>query len=163
MKDYFCIQLRQSARLALPIDNVAEVLSVPYGEICPIPGVPTALLGVITQNGQLIWVLELGDLLSEMLGLAPSPIDYAKWDTLTLLLIINSPNNQKGVSLQKLACVVSGLKGVVEINKTNISAIPEHFSPAFSSFLAGIVKTEDQPIAVLNVSAVFAALRLAEP
>ncbi|MCT7951367.1 chemotaxis protein CheW [Ancylothrix sp. C2] len=163
LKDYFCIQLRQSARLALPIENVAEVFSVAYGDICPIPGVATALLGVVNQNGQLIWVLELADLLSELLGLAPSPIDYGKWDSLTVLLITNCLNSQKGVPPQRLACVVSALKGVVQIDKTNITAIPEDFSPAFSSFFLGVVKIEDESVAVLNVSAVFAALRLVEP
>lgn len=163
LKDYFCIQLRQSARLALPIENVAEVFSLAYGDICPIPGVTTALLGVVNQNGQLIWILELADLLSELLGLAPSPIDYRKWDSLTVVLLINSPTSQTGVTPQRLACVVSALKGVVQIDKTHIASIPENFSPAFSSFLGGVAKIEEQPVAILNVSAVFAALRLAEP
>lgn len=162
VQDYFCIQLRQSARLAVPLASVAEVMTVGWEEICPMPGVTPALLGVVNQHGQLLWVLELADLLTELLGLNPSPINYGKWNRLTLLAIC-SPNNTNGETSPRLGCVVSALKGIVSLNSEEFKPIPASFSPAFSSFLSGFVEVEDYPVAILNVSAVFAALQIVQP
>lgn len=72
LNDYFFVQLRQSLKVALPLDSTREVISLTYGEICPVPGVSPALLGVANQRGKLLWVLELGDLLK----IPPSEKNY---------------------------------------------------------------------------------------
>lgn len=163
VKDYFRIQLRQSVHLALPLESVAEVMTLAVSEICPVPGVTSALLGVVNQRGQLLWVLELADLLSDLLGLAPSPVQYRRRDRLTLLVIHpKSAGETIAHAAPRLACVVSALKGIVSLNPEKFNPIPATFSPAFSAFLAGLIETEDLPVAVLNVSAIFAALRIVE-
>jgi twitching motility protein PilI len=162
-EEYFCIQLRQSTQLVLPLKRVAEVISLTWGDICPIPGVPSALLGVVNQRGQLLWVLELGDLLSDLLGLVPSPISYKKWDSLKLVVL--TPHSSEGmweVSTPQLGCVVAELKGIVNIDSSTFKPIPSSFSPTFSSFFLGMTQVERSPMALLNVSAIFSALRIVE-
>lgn len=66
--DYFYVQLRRSVRVAVPLAQTAEVAMLSQTQVCPIPGVASALLGVVSQRGKLLWVLELSDLL----GLPPS-------------------------------------------------------------------------------------------
>ncbi len=61
-KDYFYGQLRQSKNILFPLESTEEVISLTYGEICPVPGVSFALLGVVNQRGKLLWVLDLSDL-----------------------------------------------------------------------------------------------------
>jgi len=163
LKDYFYIQLRQSVRLALPVENVAEVMTVTWSDICPIPGVASSLLGVVNQRGQLLWVVELADLLSDVLCLAPSPLRYRSREQLTLAVLAGNPASATTSGAPpRLACVVSALKGIVSLNPAELKPIPASFSPAFSSFLSGLTEIEQFSVAVLNVSAVFAALRIVE-
>jgi twitching motility protein PilI len=163
VKDYFRIQLRQSVQLAVPLESVSEVMTLAVSDICPVPGVTSALLGVVNQRGQLLWVLELADLLTDLLGLMPSSIQYRKRDRLTLLVINPNPAGAKAEHASpRLACVVSTLKGIVSLNSEKLDPIPASFSPAFSSFLTGLIQIEGLPVAVLNVSAIFAALRIVE-
>lgn len=163
LKDYFYIQLRQSVRLALPVENVAEVIAVSSSDICPIPGVASALLGVVNQRGQLLWVVDLADLLSDVLCLAPSPLRYRSPEQLTLAVLAANPTSATtSGAAPRLACAVSALKGVVPLNPAEFKPIPASFSPAFSSFLSGLTEIEQLSVAVLNVSAVFAALRIVE-
>ncbi len=163
LEDYFYIQLRQSVRLALPVENVAEVITLTGSDICPIPGVASALLGVVNQRGQLLWVVELADLLSDVLCLAPAPLRYRSREQLTLVVLCANPGNATtSGAAPRLACVVSALKGVVPLDKAKFKPIPASFSQAFSSFLSGLAEIEQLSVAVLNVSAVFAALRIVE-
>ncbi len=164
VKDYFCIQLRQSVKLALPLENVVEVITLNWEEICPIPGVAAALLGVVNQRGQLLWVLELGDLLSDLLGLAPSPMRYRSRDRLKLLAIALHPAEQTPAEgSPQLACAVSAIEGVVSLDTDDIKPIPANLAPSFSSFLSGVAAIENLQVALLNVPAVFAALRILTP
>ncbi|WP_155968077.1 chemotaxis protein CheW [Kamptonema formosum] len=163
LNDYFYIQLRQSVRLALPVENVTEVMTVSRSDICPIPGVASALLGVVNQRGQLLWVVELADLLSDVLCLAPSPLQYRSREQLMLAVLAGKPTPATTAGAPpRLACVVSSLKGVVPLNPAELKPIPASFSPAFSSFLSGMTEIEQLSVAVLNVSAVFAAIRIVE-
>lgn len=164
IKDYFHIQVRQSVQLALPLENVMEVMTINWEKICPIPGVATALLGVTNQRGQLLWVLDLGDLLSELLGLAPSPIRYRVGERLKLLTITLNPIEEvpnKGT--RKLACVVSGLKGAISLDINDIKPIPPNLVSSFGSFLSGVAVIGKLPVALLNVPAIFTAVHILAP
>ena len=63
LKDYFHVQLGSAEQLAIPLDNATEAISAIRLDVCPIPGVPAYLLGVINQRGRLLWMLDLATLL----------------------------------------------------------------------------------------------------
>lgn len=117
INDYFCGQLRQSLKVLFLLENTQEVISVKYGEISPVPGVSSALLGVVNQRGKLLWVLDLSDLLQ-------IPLDQTNRrasDTLTLLLLSNSKT-----SGQQVGCVVSALEGIISLDIAVQSLTPNY-------------------------------------
>jgi twitching motility protein PilI len=59
LTDYFHVQLRQGMEVVLPLDSAVEVITLNQKEICPIPGVSPALLGVVNHRGKLLWVLQV--------------------------------------------------------------------------------------------------------
>ncbi len=62
--DYFIVELAQkTSTIAIPLEQVQEVISVNAVDICPIPGVSEAILGMMNQRGNLIWLLDLSLLL----------------------------------------------------------------------------------------------------
>lgn len=155
MNDYFYVQLRQSVGVVLPLESTAEVLSLTLGEICPIPGVPPAVLGVVNQRGKLLWVLELSDLL----GLAPPSRRLQSQDKLTLVVLTtSSASSTAGQESRQLGCVVSALKGIVPLDSAKIKPVSARLSPTLGSFLSGVAEIEQSPVGVLNPDAVLTAL-----
>lgn len=61
--DYFIVELNNDQKIAIPLDKVQEVMSINHNDICPIPGVKEPLLGVVSQRGNLLWLLDLSRLL----------------------------------------------------------------------------------------------------
>jgi len=74
VKDYLGFQVKNSVRLVVPADWVVEAIALNCHEICPIPGVTDGILGVIDYQGQLVWVIDLGEYLTHVLGLASAPL-----------------------------------------------------------------------------------------
>lgn len=65
--DYFQVQLYgpktsvapSHSRLLVPLKDIAEILTVQQREICPLPGLPRGVIGVLNLRGQLIWAMDL--------------------------------------------------------------------------------------------------------
>lgn len=144
LNDYFFVQLRQSIKVVLPLNSVKEVISLSYGEVCPIPGVVPALLGVVNQRGKLLWVLDLGDLLK----IPPSVENITSQADLTLLVLKSRINEQQ------VGCVVKALKGVVSIDSTELQAIETQINPTLKSFSSAIAIVEQEAVASLDINAI---------
>lgn len=145
LDDYFFVQLRQSIKVVLPLNSVKEVISLSYGEVCPIPGVAPALLGVVNQRGKLLWVLDLGDLLK----IPPSVENLRSQADLTLLVLKNRLNEQQ------VGCVVAALKGVVALDSTELQALDtQNFTPTLKSFSSAIAIVEQEAVAALDINAI---------
>lgn len=154
LTEYFQVQLRQSMRVVLPLDSTAEVMSLRAGEICPIPGIPPAVLGVVNQRGRLLWVVELSDLL----GVAPPSQWLQSQDKLTLVVITaSSAYSNTGQESRQLGCVVTALQGILPLDSAKFKPVARQ-SPTLGSFLSGVAEIEQSPVAVLNTDAVFTAL-----
>ena len=188
MKEYYDIQLGKRARLVLPSELVAETIAIERGEICPIPGVKDAYLGVISRRGKLLWVLDLAEFLSDLMGFNPPPLaerGLAMSDGLTLAIVrkpsssanSSSANSSTKKTASKLAikeeealesqiiCAVSAARGGVFFNPDNFEALPPKSERLLGKYFSGLTEIrgegEDKKTAiaaVLNVSALFAAL-----
>ncbi|MBW4665743.1 MAG: chemotaxis protein CheW [Chroococcus sp. CMT-3BRIN-NPC107] len=145
IEDYFCSQLRQSVNVLFPLANAEEVISLTYGEICPVPGVSPALLGVVNQRGKLLWVLELSDLLQ----IAPDKKNRRAQDTLTLLVLSDIKNSD-----QQVGCVVSALKGIIPIDLA-LQSLNSNPPPAWESLKINNILFADEKYTVIDVQAVF--------
>lgn len=156
MTEYFYVTLRQSVKVALPVENSTEVISLTRGEICPIPGVTPELLGVVNQRGRLLWVLDLSDLLR----LAPPPVGLRPQDRLTLVVMNAKSANSLDINkpAPQFGCVVSNLKAIVPLNKAEFKPVPAKLPANIRSFLLGVAEIEQSRIAVLNVNTIFSSL-----
>ncbi len=142
VNDYFCGQLRQSVNVLFPLESTEEVISLASEEVCPVPGVDSALLGVVNQRGKLLWVLELSDLLQ----IAPEQKTKKSQDNLTLLVL-------KGNSGQQVGCVVSALKGIITLDLARQS-LNSNLSQAWNFLGMKSIVFEDEKYAVVDVQAI---------
>ncbi|MEO0801436.1 MAG: chemotaxis protein CheW [Cyanobacteria bacterium J06642_2] len=159
--DYFVVRLFDGALWAVPLTRVAETLAIEKSAICSLPGVDPALLGVINQRGQLLWVMEL----QVALG-TPALVPNSRPDaTLTLLELGHSSATSHSVSGNaRLACVVADLVEIVAFNaETFIPPSEKIFaqlgcSERGRSLLRGVTEYRSETVAVLDADALFDAL-----
>ena len=159
LTDYFYVQLRQSVKVALPLLSTAEVISLRRGDICPIPGVAPALLGVVNHRGKILWVLELSDLLK----LAPSPGLARPQDRLTLVVLRASNDGVGEGAERQIACAVSALSGIVPLNPRQFKPVSKKLTSELRPFVSGVTEIEQSRVAILNIEAILAALSASVP
>lgn len=151
LSDYFFAQLRQSTKVVLPLSSIQEVISLNYGEVCPIPGVCPAILGVVNQRGKLLWVLDLGDLLK-----IPTSDENVRPQTDLKLLVLNdrlTPNSQ--ATERQVGCVVESLKGVVSLDSSEFQPLAiAQISIALKSFSSAIAYIEQEAVAALDIQTI---------
>ncbi len=151
LNDYFFVQLRQSVKLVLPLSSIQEVISLNYGEVCPIPGVCPAMLGVVNQRGKLLWVLDLGDLLK----IPSSEKNLRPQSDLKLLVLNDRLNPNAPATERQVGCVVSTLKGVVSLDSTEFQAPANaQISTVLKSFSLAIASIEQEAVAALDINAI---------
>lgn len=109
--DYFIVELHNDKQIAIPLDQVQEVMSINYIDICPIPGVKDSLLGVINQKGNLLWLVDLSRLLYDFYSLNNA------YTSLTIL-VTKLEYNYIGLVVKKLG----EIKNLVMNNNLSISS-----------------------------------------
>ena len=57
------LRLDPDIRAMLPISQIAEVLQLKLGQVTPIPQMPAWVMGVYNWRGDILWMVDLGQLL----------------------------------------------------------------------------------------------------
>ncbi|BAW95325.1 CheW-like domain containing protein [[Synechococcus] sp. NIES-970] len=110
--DYFRAQLYPprehqplaKTKLLVPLQDIAEVVTIQRQDICPIPGVAPGILGVANQRGQLIWIMDL----CEIRGDEAASKRLNPQEKLTIMLLQQAQG--------QVGCVVAQLQGIVSLD-----------------------------------------------
>jgi twitching motility protein PilI len=145
--EYFCLELGPQIQVALPLDSLVEVLKITPDQICAIPGVDQSLLGVMNWRGQLLWAINLGDLL----GIRKAHLAIAHPTIHALPAIVIAQEQPR----KQLVCVVSELKGIVAITTEEIQPISKQLFSKVHHYFRGWVQLDVSilllhPPAILN-------------
>ncbi len=111
--------------------------------VTPVPGTPAALPGIINQRGFVMPVVNIHPLL----GLPESPPDRA-----TRYVLIQH-------DAVDLALLVDTVLDLVELPPTSFEALPVGLDPQRARFLSNLARFDDQMLALIDLSAIIAALR----
>ena len=153
LSEYFHIQLQPNTELLIPLEHTGGAIALPVEQICPIPGIPPAVLGVVNQRGKLLWVIQL----SSLLGLGQSDTSLRAQYNLTLLVLSATSRTTGEQESRQIGCVVSTLKEIIFLDSKQFKPVAAK-SPIFGSFLSGMAQIDRSLVSVLNVNAVFTAL-----
>jgi len=93
--DYFIVEFTNQQKIAIPLEKIQEVITVNYGDICPIPGVKNSILGLVSQRGILLWLLDLSLLLHNI----PS---FSNRLSSSTILVTKIGKNNVGLVVKKL-------------------------------------------------------------
>ncbi|MEB3830226.1 chemotaxis protein CheW [Phormidium sp. CCY1219] len=167
-QEYAHLELSATVNLAVPMEYVEETIAIAWAEICPIPGVPDGVLGVIDRGGKLLWVVELADFLSDILGL--SAIARSHGDELTVGILCNSPREEKRQGddrpplVRQVGIAIGAFRGTLSVNPDEFQPIPPQWAPAIASLISQVAWVNPPnsprmfPLGVLDIPAFFHAL-----
>jgi purine-binding chemotaxis protein CheW len=126
---------------ALPSGSVREVIR--YRAYTPIPGAPPVLPGILSQRGAILPVV----VVHSLLGLDTAPPTRAS----RLVFVSHGEID--------MALLVEAVLDLVALPVEAIEPVPAALDPARARLLRGIGQYEQQPVALLNLDELIAALR----
>jgi purine-binding chemotaxis protein CheW len=115
---------------ALPVEHVLEISE--FGEVTPVPGAPRFVLGVRNLRGQILPVVDFG----EVLGLTRTPDPQR-------VLVAEVRGRSAGLAIDEV---------------TDVRVIPEVTEEADSDVLIGATLADGELVGVVDVARVFEKL-----
>lgn len=148
------LHLVPETNVLLPIQQVAEVLTVPVGQIVPIPHMPACVMGAYNWRGEVLWMVDLGHLG----GLIPY---YQQTMRLAHTVVVLQGHDQASAhQTQTLGLVVDRVEDVEWFNPEVIQTFT---STTMTSELAPLLrgycwKSDDTMLAVLEAEAIISTI-----
>lgn len=152
----------------LPVQHLTEVLTIPIGQIVPIPHMPAWVMGVYNWRGEVLWMVDLGHLC----GLIPwyqQPTSISTHSAVVLQVREPQIHEQQireqratstSVKSQTLGLVVSQIEDMEWCDPDVIQSLPlATLTPEIAPFLRGYWwKSNDDMLAVLDGQAILEAM-----
>lgn len=146
----------------LPVDQMTEVLTVPFSQVVPIPQMPAWVMGVYNWRGEILWMVDLG----QLVGLAPLYQQASSRSSYTAIIIHGTQQSSgKQTTNQKtgrkvLGLLVSRVEDMEWCNPDGIqSPPPSAVTPELVPFLRGYwLKSNGEIVAVLDSNSIIAGM-----
>lgn len=124
----------------LPLEQIAQVISITLGEILPIPEMPSCILGISNWRGKMLWLIDLNHLVDY------PPLLQSKTESNELMVMVIQMNGQfMGLAVQH----------VNDIELHNVTLQPANsslFPPRLLPFVQGYLPNAQG--LVLNIEAI---------
>jgi positive phototaxis protein PixI len=135
----------------LPIQQVAEVLTIPEFQIMPVPHLSAWIMGVYNWRGEILWMVDLGHLC----GLHPwyqRPLHRSAHAAVILNLLEPSASHTRLPKGQLLGFVVQQVEEIEQCSSNEIQPLPPvSIPPKLAQIAAGYWQKPDQTVlAVLD-------------
>lgn len=131
---YLKFQLYPDTKAMLPIAQITEVLKIQLRQIMPIPQMPTWVMGVYNWRGDILWMIDLG----QLLGL--DSWYQHQHERLLHSAIVLSPDREDNQSEHQihLGLMVAGIDDLATCNGEAIQGtVGSPLNHLVSSFLTG--------------------------
>ncbi|WP_315789143.1 chemotaxis protein CheW [Fischerella sp. JS2] len=157
-EQFLRLHVVQDMTALLPIQQVAEALTIAMGTIVPIPHMPPWVIGVYNWRGEVLWMVDLGHLC----GLTPwyEQVTSSSVYEAIVLQVADDPSTQTQPKNQTLGLVVDRVEDIEWCDWQAIQCPPNFtLNPKLKQFLRGYWwKSNDVMLAVLDGSAILQAM-----
>ncbi len=157
LNQFLRFNLLPDTNLMISLSEIAAVLKIPLGQIVPIPQMPAWVMGVYNWRGQIVWMIDLG----QLLGFSPWYEQSFVGSKHNAVVIHPSSQDQKNrTSGDLVGLVVSNIDEIQTCNLNQIysppaSAVTEQLAP----FLQGYLIIDDGDIILtIDADAIFGAM-----
>ncbi len=149
--------LLPDTNLMISLTEIAAVLKIPFGQVIPIPEMPSWVIGVYNWRGEIVWMIDLG----QLLGFTPWYQQSVSTSNHKAVVIHPSDQNRKSRTTGDLVgLIVSDVNDIEwcntnELHSPPASAVTNELAP----FLRGYwVKDGGEIIVTIDSDAIFAAM-----
>ncbi len=149
--------LLPDTHLMISLKEIAAVLKIPLGQIVPIPELPPWVMGIYNWRGQIIWMVDLG----QLLGFTPWHQQASVTSFHKAIVIHPSEQNPRiQATGDLLGLVVSEVNDIELCNPAQIHSPPSSVvTPELAPFLRGYwLKDNGDIIITLDADAIFSAM-----
>ncbi|MBF2056444.1 MAG: purine-binding chemotaxis protein CheW [Cyanobacterium sp. T60_A2020_053] len=149
--------LLPDTNLMIGLKEIAAVLKIPFGKIVPVPEMPNWVIGVYNWRGEIVWMIDLG----QLLGFTPWYQQSVTASNHKAVVIHPSNQNLKNISTGELVgLVVSDVQDIEICNVDDLHSPPASaVTPELAPFLRGYwIKDNGEIIVTIDGDAVFAAM-----
>lgn len=158
LEQFLRFHLVPDTTVMLPVAQLTEVLTIPVGQIVPIPHMPVWVMGVYNWRGEILWMIDLG----QLLGLTPwyqQAMTGSFYRALVLHSVGSEGTNTK-IRGQLLGLVVSQVEDIEWCNRSEIQSPPSSaITPSLAPFLRGYwLKDNGDMVITLDGEAILAAM-----
>lgn len=141
----------------LSVSQLTEVLTIPLGQIVPIPAMPSYVMGVYNWRGKILWMVDLG----QLLGLTPWQDQGFTGSSYTTIILQGYGETVDGnTELKTLGLMVNRVEEIEWVNPSAIYTPQETtVSPELLPFMRGLwLKQSGDLLSVLDGSAILSAM-----
>lgn len=149
--------LLPDTNLMISLPEIAAVLKIPFGQIIPIPEMPSWVIGVYNWRGEIVWMIDLG----QLLGFTPWYQQSVVASNHKAVVIHPSTQDRKSrTSGDLVGLIVSDVNDIELCNVNELHSPPASaVTPDLAPFLRGYwVKENGDIIVTIDGDAVFAAM-----
>ena len=158
LEQFLRFQLVPDTTLLFPVAQLTEVITIPLGQIVPIPQMPSWVMGVYNWRGEILWMIDLGALL----GLTPWHQESQVTPIYRTIVLHSGGYSQSTAKAhrQHLGAVVSRVDDMEWCNPNEIQSPPgSAITPSLAPFLRGYwLPPQGKMLVVLNGEAILAAM-----
>jgi positive phototaxis protein PixI len=156
-EQFLTFVLLPDTNLMLPLQQISAVLKIPYGQIIPIPEMPPWVIGVYNWRGEIVWMIDLG----QLVGLTPwYQLAIASSNHQAILIHPSYQTTKTKTSNEIIGLVVSDIQDIEwcnpnELHSPPASAVTNELAP----FLRGYwVNNNGEILVTLDGDSILAAM-----
>ena len=158
-QQFLRLQLVSDMTALLPVEQLTEVLTIPTSQVIPIPHMPTWVMGVYNWRGEILWMVDLGNLC----GLTPWYRQTTNRRSAHKAVVLRQSDHLIGsntAKVQMLGLVVNEVEDIEWCDPTLIqSPLASTVTPELAPFLRGYWwKSDGDMLVFLDESAIFEAM-----
>lgn len=154
LEQFLRFYLQPDTKAMLPVGQIAEVLKIDLGRIAPMPHLPAWVMGVYNWRGNILWMVDLG----QLLGLDPWQRQNVATPKYTAIVL--RCDRRFDSTAASLGLVVTRVEDLEWCRRDRIQALPAvAVTSALAPFLKGYwLHADSQTVLVLEGKAIAAAM-----
>ncbi|MGI0491253.1 chemotaxis protein CheW [Alkalinema pantanalense CENA528] len=137
---YLRVTLPNQMQVVLPMNSVQEVISHPIHHITAIPNMPISVLGLMNRRSQLLWLVDLANLLG---------IGSLELNSQTQAIVILKQDSIL------IGCAVTAVEGMVQLTPDEFQSVPNHTPSSLLPYLRGCIVRDANLLLILSPNAIF--------
>ncbi len=124
---FLCFALGSQERGLLPLEQIAEVLSVTIADILPVPEMPNCVLGIHNWRGKMLWLVDLNYLLDY------PPLSPPEQSEALMAMVIQINGQSMGLVVQSVLDIE--LYDPIQIQPASADLFPPRLLPFLLGYL----------------------------